>query len=86
MSLALAACGGMKYTDKYPPTSPADVEVVHLSQLQRPYEIVGEYKGNPVLQDMSDWKREIAAMGGDAVSIQETLPDRYVKMYAIKWK
>lgn len=85
-SLLLAGCGGMSYTDKYPPTSPANVEVVNLGQLQRPYEIVGEYTGNPVLQNMSDWKSKIAAMGGDAVSIPETLPNGYVKLYGIKWK
>ncbi len=85
-SLFLIGCGGMSYTNKYPATSATSVEVVSLGQLQRPYEIIGEYTGNPVLQNMMDWKREIAAMGGDALSLPETLPNGYVKMYAIKWK
>lgn len=85
-SLFLIGCGSMSYTNKYPPTSATSVEVVSLGQLQKPYEIIGQYTGNPVLQDMLDWKREIAALGGDALSIPETLSNGYVKMYAIKWK
>jgi len=71
---------------KYPPSDPNKIEVVVLLQLQRPYEILGEYTGNPVLEDMQDWKKKAAEMGADAISVPETLPDRYVKIYAIKWK
>jgi hypothetical protein len=77
----------MDYTGgKYPPTNPASIEVVTLNQLQRPYEIVGEYTGNPVLQNMMDWKKKAAAMGANAISIPETLDNRYVKLYGIRWK
>jgi hypothetical protein len=83
----LCACSSMDYTGgKYPPTSPSSVEVVTLSQLHRPYEIVGEYTGNPVLQNMMDWKKKAAGMGANAISIPEMLPNRYVKLYAIRWK
>lgn len=82
----LAACSEMVYTDKYPPTSARDIEVVALAQLQKPYEIIGEITGNPVLEDMNDWKSKAARMGADAISIPERQPDRYVKLYALKWK
>lgn len=86
-SLALISCGGMNYSPgKYPPSNPDRIEVVVLSQLQRPYEILGEYTGNPVLQNMQDWKQKAAAMGADAVSIPDVLPNGYVKLFAIKWK
>lgn len=83
----LASCGGMNYSPgKYPPSNPGQIEVVSLSQLQRPYEILGEYTGNPVLQDMRHWKQQAAGMGADAISLPETLTNGYVKVYAIKWK
>ena len=86
-TVLLVACGGMDYSPgKYAPTNPSQIEVVSLGQLQRPYEILGEYTGNPVLQNMQEWKKKAAAMGADAVSIPETLPNGYVKIYAIKWK
>jgi hypothetical protein len=87
VAVVMASCGGMNYSPgKYAPTNPDKIEVVSLEQLQRPYEILGEYTGNPVLQSMRDWKQKAAEMGADAVSIPEMLPNRYVKLYAIKWK
>lgn len=84
---ALASCGGVNYSPgKYPPSDPNRIEVVHLGQLQRPYEILGEYTGNPVVQNMQDWKRKAAVMGADAVNIPDLQPNGYVKVYAIKWK
>ncbi|MDB6139086.1 MAG: hypothetical protein JWO94_2158 [Verrucomicrobiaceae bacterium] len=83
----LPACGSVSYTDgKYAPTLPSSVEVVTLGQLQKPYEIIGEYTGNPVLQTMRDWKVKAAAMGANAITLPETKPNGYIKVYAIRWK
>lgn len=86
VSILLAACSTVGYTDKYAPTEASSVEVVTLSQLQKPYEIIGEITGNPVLENMGKWKTKAAQMGADAISIPAYMSNGYVKLYVIKWK
>lgn len=86
VSVLLAACSTVAYTDKYAATDSSSVEVVTLNQLQKPYEIIGEITGNPMLENMGKWKAKAAKIGADAVSIPEQLPNGYVKLYVIKWK
>lgn len=71
---------------KYAPVPYSHVEVVSLSQLQKPYEIIGEYTGNPVLQNFKKWKQKAANLGGDAMTLPERQHNGYVKFYVIKWK
>jgi len=84
----LVSCqGGTAYfPGKYAPVPVSTIEIVYINQLQRPYEIIGEYLGNPVLENMHDWKQEAANMGGDAMTIPHMAPNNYRKFYVIKWK
>jgi hypothetical protein len=84
--LVSSCVGPVSYGTNYPPTSAQAVEVVHLGQLQRPYEIIGECRLDSLLHDARKAKEQAAKMGADAVSIPERKSQGLSVAYAIKWK
>jgi hypothetical protein len=84
----LVSCqGGTAYfPGKYAAVPVSQVEIVNINQLHKPYEIIGEYKGNPVMENMQDWRQEAANMGGDAMTIPQMGAHNYNRFFVIKWK
>jgi hypothetical protein len=84
----LSSCiGPVSYSDNaYAPTNPSQIEVVHLNQLQRPYEIIGECRGDAWLHDARDLKKMAGKLGADAISIPERKQGGYITAQALKWK
>lgn len=79
--------GPVSYTDiAYPPTNPAQIEVIHLNQIQRPYDIIGECRGDALLQNAKHLKKMAAKLGADAISIPEVQPGGLIVSQALRWK
>lgn len=85
--LSIVSCTGpISYSDTvYAPTSPAQIEVVHLNQLQRPYEIIGECRGDPLFQSARDLKKMAGKLGANAISIPVS-DGQFLTSQAIRWK
>jgi hypothetical protein len=88
LTAVVSSCvGPVSYTDTvYPPTNPAQIEVIHLNQIQRPYDIIGECRGDVVLHSAKDLKKMAAKLGADAISIPERDQRGYIIAQALKWK
>jgi hypothetical protein len=84
----LSCLGPTPYSDsvKHPPTDYRRIEVVHMSQMQRPHVILGECRGDPLFQDVMDLKKMAAKLGADAISTPEREVGGAILSYALKWK
>ena len=72
----LTGCTGpVSYTDRPPASTGAvtkdwrKIEVVNLNQIRRDYDIIGECRGDAILDDAIDLKKQAAQLGADAISI-----------------
>lgn len=61
-----------------------EIKVVHIDQLERSFEVIGECRGNEVLDDVIYLKKQAVRLNADAISIPEYRGDRIVSQ-AIKF-
>jgi hypothetical protein len=88
----LSACvGPTSYTGNAPAPAGAKIkdwrtiEVVHLNQIKRDYEIIGECRGDAWLDNAVSLKKQAARLGADAISIPEN-NGFYIISQAIRYK
>ncbi|HXC17217.1 MAG TPA: hypothetical protein VNV60_07240 [Holophagaceae bacterium] len=91
--VTLCGCyGPVSYTSERPlPTSEASkdwhtIEVVHIDQIRRDYEIIGECRGDALLSNVIDLKKQAARLGADAITIPKVTDSGYLISQAIRYK
>ena len=93
IALALCGClGPVSYTGEgLAPESQTvrkwqQVDVIHLNQIKRDYEIVGECRGDAWLDNVVSLKKQAARLGADAISIPKPDGTGRIISYAIRYK
>jgi len=91
-SVLLASCvGPTSYTGEKPLAESEvtkdwkKIEVVHLNQLKKDYEIIGECRGDAWMDNAVSLKKQAARLGADAISIPVN-DGVYVTSQAIRYK
>lgn len=84
--------GPISYTDQQPaPAGQAtkdwrEIEVVHLNQIKKEYEIIGECRGDAWLDNTISLKKQAARLGADAISIPQPDGAGRIISQALKYK
>lgn len=92
LSTLLGCYGPVSYTSERPISANEvlrdwdTIEVVNINQIRRDYEIIGECRGDALLSNAIDLKKQAARLGADAITIPQATVSGYLVSQAIRYK
>lgn len=93
ITICVTGCyGPQSYTGEEPVPANAvtkdwrTIEVIHLNQIKRDYEIIGECRADAILHNAIHLKKQAARLNADAISTPEKTGGGYITSQAIRYK